>query len=228
MPSYYVNKFETTKLFYDQYLYKLTVVNPLVSIFRGKNLTYARQQLDKLQLQYETNSILAFSFHYGARVIQLTEQEFTAAKILLAEFNMHKNYTLRIESPRMAIYSNNKKWVNTLLEKPIVTTEFWEPNNASINLLIKNNIIITDQYFNYNYKITLKEKVNTQFYNWLINNSHKVKIGDTCLECIKNGDYVRGFYFYLKGEKTLSIVNLMIGGEIARIDNIVYRASKDK
>ena len=115
-----------------------------------------------------------------------------------------------------------------LLEKPLITTEIWAPSSDNINLLIKNNIIITDENFDYNYKITLKEKVNTQFYDWLINNSHKVKIGDTCLRCIKRGHYVRGFYFYLKGEKTLSIVNLMIGGEIARIDNIVNRASKDK
>ena len=228
MPSYHVNKFETTKLFYDQYLYKLTVVNPLASIFRGKNLTYARQQLDKLQLQYETKSNLALYYAYGARTINLSEQDFTAAKILLVEFNMHKDYTLRIENPRMAIYSNNKKWINMLLEKPLITTEIWAPSSDNINLLIKNNIIITDENFDYNYKITLKEKVNTQFYDWLINNSHKVKIGDTCLRCIKRGDYVRGFYFYLKGEKTLSIVNLMIGGEIARIDNIVNRASKDK
>ena len=188
MPSYHVNKFETTKLFYDQYLYKLTVVNPLASIFRGKNLTYARQQLDKLQLQYETKSNLAFSYIYGARIINLSDQDFTAAKILLVEFNMHKDYTLRIENPRMAIYSNNKEWINMLLEKPLITTEIWEPSSDNINLLIKNNIIITDENFDYNYKITLKEKVNTQFYDWLINNSHKVKIGDTCLRCIKRGD----------------------------------------
>jgi len=226
MTHYYISRSETTKLFYDQYLYKLIVTNPIVSIFREKNLTFAREQLDKLQLEYELNSSLLFSSYL--RTIKLSEAEFTAAKILLAEFSMHKNYKLRVESPKVAIYSNNKVWIDTLLGKPLAITEFCEPNKSNIKLLVKNNIVINDKNFKYNYKITLKDKVNEQFYNWLVTNPNKVKIGDVCLESIKRGNYVRGFYFYLKGEQTLSIVNLMIGAEIARIDNIVYKAVKDK
>ena len=59
----------------------------------------------------------------------------------------------------------------------------------------------------------------------LIHNPSKVKVGETCLEGIKKGQYVRGFYLYITDEKVLTLVNLMIGSQIARIDNIVYKSS---
>ena len=70
--------------------------------------------------------------------------------------------------------------------------------------------------------------MDSNFYKWLSNNDDKVKIGDTCLESIKNGNYVRGFYFYIRDDKVLSLIHLMISGGIARIDNLVYPAVKDK
>jgi len=226
MSSYITLKYETTKLFYDQYLYKLVVINPLASIFRDNNLTYARDQLDKLQLEYELNSSLNFSSF--RRNTKISKNEFTAAKILLTEFNIRKDYKLRISIPNMCIYSNNTRWLKMLMIKPIVIKEFWEPDQKSINLLVKNNIVITDNTFGYDYKITFKDRIDSQFYNWLLANPDKVKIGNTCLQCIKRGGYVRGFYFYLRDAKVLSLVNLMIGGGIARIDNIVYKEVKDK
>ena len=43
--NYFIREKETTKLFYNEYLYKLVLRNNLVSIFRGQNFTYARQQM---------------------------------------------------------------------------------------------------------------------------------------------------------------------------------------
>ena len=48
-----LNKFETTKLFYDEYPYKLVVVNALSHIFRDKNLSRAKEDLSKLQQQFD-------------------------------------------------------------------------------------------------------------------------------------------------------------------------------
>ena len=59
-------------------------------------------------------------------------------------------------------------------------------------------------------------------------NQNKVKIGQVCLEEIKNNGYVRGFYFYVRDEKVLRLVTLMIGNSITRIDKIVCKANIDK
>jgi len=216
----------TTKLFYDQYLYKLVITNSLASIFRNNNLAYARGQLDRIQLDYESNSVLRLTMY--SRNITITKQEFVAAKILLSELDIRDDYKIRIENPNMSIYSNNKQWIKTLIAKPLVTKEFWEPKLGTTDLLVKNNIIITDESFGFKYKITLKDRIDSQFYNWLIANPNKVKIGTTCLQSIKNSNYVRGFYMYIKDEKILQLITLMIGTSIARIDNLVYPAINDK
>tara|TARA_Y200000002_G_scaffold380517_1_gene392178 strand:- start:2029 stop:2700 length:672 start_codon:yes stop_codon:yes gene_type:complete len=221
-----INEFETLKLFYNEYLYKVTIRNPISSIFRDKNLTYAREQLDKLQLDYESNTELILN--KNLRDTKISLEEFVGAKFLLTELEKQTDFKLRIESPRLSIYSNDKKWLEYLMTKPLNFTEFYSPNKANISLLAKNNIIVKDKNFGYSYKITLKDKVDSNFYKWLSNNDDKVKIGDTCLESIKNGNYVRGFYFYIRDDKVLSLIHLMISGGIARIDNLVYPAVKDK
>ena len=51
--------YDTTKLFYDQYVYKLVFTNGLSSIFRNKNLTYARKILDRLDSAEQAGKPLA-------------------------------------------------------------------------------------------------------------------------------------------------------------------------
>ena len=221
-----INECETTKLFYDQYFYKLSVSNPIASIFRNKNLTYARQQLDILQLEYENKNQIVYK--PGLRNLRIDVEDFVAAKFLLSELSNQYNYQVRVESPTLAIYSNNKKWLNYLKTKPLKIKEFYSPKQENLNLLAKHTIIMKDNNFGYSHKITLKDKVDQRFYKWLTSNPDKVKIGNTCLDSIKKGHYVRGFYFYIKNEKILSLINLMICNDISRIDNIVYPALKDK
>ena len=49
-----LKKHETTKLFYNKYLYRLGIRNPLASIFRNKNFAYASTILDQLQQDFES------------------------------------------------------------------------------------------------------------------------------------------------------------------------------
>lgn len=222
--NYFIHEKETTKLFYNEYLYKLVLRNNLVSIFRGQNFTYARQQLDILQTKYENGDYLKLD----QAPLNITVEQFVGAKFLLTELDNQKKYKIRIESPNMAIYSNDKKWLEYLKTKPLNYTEFWSPDKKYMHLLQKNTILTNDKQYDNSYKVTLDNKVDPTFYNWIIANPTKVKVGNTCLESIKKGQYVRGFYLYIKDEKILSLVMLMIGSQIARIDNLVYKAVKDK
>ena len=113
------NEFETTKLFYNEYLYKLAIANPLACIFRDKNLTYAREQLDILQSEYELSSKLVFNV--PLQKVKLSVEEFVTAKFILAELTNQSNYKLRIAGQYngISIYSNDKTWINYLLSKPL-------------------------------------------------------------------------------------------------------------
>ena len=91
--NYFIHEKETTKLFYNEYLYKLVLRNNLVSIFRGQNFTYARQQLDILQTKYENGDYLKLD----QAPLNITVEQFVGAKFLLTELDNQKKYKIRIE-----------------------------------------------------------------------------------------------------------------------------------
>lgn len=218
---------ETTKLFYDHYLYKVVIVNGLSSIFRDKNFSFAKKMLDDLQLCYENHEPLVMKYYARQQLIK--ESDFLVAKYLLNLFEKSDGYTFRIEHPRLTVYSNDKHWLESnLLNHEIDIIEYSQPDNRYIDQLKVKNTILFNNPFDYEYKVTLDSKVDSSVYNWLMGNQNKVKIGQVCLEEIKNNGYVRGFYFYVRDEKVLRLVTLMIGNSITRIDKIVCKANIDK
>lgn len=220
-------KFETTKLFYDQYVYKLVIRNQLAHLFREKNYTWAKYKLDELNEQFEQGSEHLY-FVRGQRWEQVETEDFLVARKLFHEFTNFENMKLRVQNPRMQIYSNDIKWLKQLSKKvQSACTEFWEPskNNAP---LLEANTILSHTIKDYEYRITLGAKTCPNFVNWIDSNPDKVKIGKTTYEVIRDNQYGKGLYFYVRDEKVLSLINLIIGGNIQRVDKIVYSAKTDK
>jgi len=214
---------ETTKLFYDRYLYKVSVKNSLSSIFRDKNLSFAKHELGKLQYQHD-NENYPLNLVKGLRQVHISYEDFFHAKFLLNEFEKQSDYKLRVEYPTIRIYSNDEIWISKLENASMDVIDIYRPKN--INVLTKNTILIDD--FPYEFKITLRDRVDPMFANWVKVNRDKIKIGDKALECVETNGYCRGFYFFIKNEKILQLVNLMINGSIARIDKIISNAVIDK
>ena len=86
-------KYETKKLFYDKYLYKLGVHNPLGFIFRNKNLSHARSVIDDLQLSQEEDQPIQYKTCADAlRHIDITVDELHDLKYLLTQFQEAENF----------------------------------------------------------------------------------------------------------------------------------------
>lgn len=220
-----MKKCETIKLFYDTYIYKVSLKNSLASIFRDKNLTFARDELDKLQYLYE-RKVYPLTITRGLRSSQVSFEEFVNAKYLLSEFEKQNDYKLRVESPTLNIYTNDENWLSTLTKnKSLNIQSVYEP---SANTILEKNTIIMDSPFPFEYKVMLRDKVDPMFANWIKANRDKIKIGSMALESIEKNSYCRGFYFFVKNDKILQLVNLMINTSIARIDKIISRAVIDK
>ena len=130
-----LKKLETTKLFWGKYLYKLCINNGIGNIFRDKNLSHARKVLDKLQQQYDSGNSLVMESYF--RHIPVKELSFLDARKLYKFLSRAGDYTLRIESSAVSIYSNNKEWIHTL--KSAINKEnlleLWEPNPDHLSTL---------------------------------------------------------------------------------------------
>ena len=223
-----MQKRTTTKLFWGQYLYKLHINNGIGSIFRDKNLSYAREVLDTLQQQYESGKPLMLSSF--SREIPVKELSFLDARKLYKFLSRTNDYQLRIEGSSVAIYSNNREWLHTL--KSAINKanwkEFWEPDPCSISLLTPNTILV-DSNNGYEYKVTFGSNLsdNSGFANWAKSNTKQVKIGPILMESLETNGYVSDLYFYARDEKTLQLCSLMLSN-IRRVDKLVVKSNLDK
>ena len=219
-----LNSRETTKLFYDVYLYKLVVVNGLSYLFRDKNLSLAKEELDLLQQQYDSDEPLtrgSYGFKYPVE-----HNTFIEAKNLYIEFCKQEDFKLRISNPHMQVYSHDYDWLVMLSLKIKSAYELWEPKLENVTALDKN-VILVNHPIKYLYKVTLGQSCDKNLANWIRNNPDKAKAGNTCLETIERKGYVRGLYFYARDEKILQLLNLFVG-KLARIDKLVYNTNIDK
>lgn len=210
---------ETKKLFYDEYPYKLSIYNALGHIFREKNFKFARDELDQLQLLFERNEPLVRG---SFRQKYYDSDTFQEAKVLYKELTSRDDYKIRIENPNLQLYSHNKDWLLKIARMVRFPVDFFEPK-----AVLTKNVIIVDNPSEYNYRITLGSKVDPGLARWIEANPKLSKAGPVCLEEIKNNGYVKGLYFYVRDEKILNLVNLMLG-KSCRVDKIVCKQDLDK
>jgi hypothetical protein len=230
-----LKQFETRKLFYAEYLYKLVLRNELSSIFRtelqkDEKLSYARKQLDQLTECYRNNLPL-YKKAWRADVLIDLSDYFDAMEI----YNTLKNcndYKLRIDpNSTLTLFSNNKKLLLDFANRLKTSNlDFWEPNEQHIELL--NNtakIIIVDTQPVLPLKIYFNSKrINRDFVKWIEANSDKCKIGKTALNNLEKFGYLSGLYMYVRDEKVLSLVILLVGNSIRVVEKLVYVPSIDK
>jgi hypothetical protein len=222
-----LQKRETTKLFWGEYLYKLSIINPLSPIFREKNLSNARQVLDKLQHEYEKGERLTLQL--GIREKPVTEDGFLDAKKLYKFFSRFDNFKLRVENIYMAVYANDLAWINSIIKElnPRTLISLHEPNDKYLSEL-KPNTILVEESNGYEFKVTLGQRAGTpEFAAWAENNPKLVKMGPIAKEEHLNSGYVNGMYFYARDERTLQLCSLMLSN-IRRIDKLVVKSDIDK
>lgn len=218
-----MQRFETTKLFYGAYLYKLSVRNQIASSFREKNLPLARRDLDTLQGMYEAgNPLLLIT---GLRTRAISKEHFIEASKLYNYFTKNEDYKLRVEQNTLSIYSNDINWINAMIKEINLENliSLHEPDVNFVSKLTANTIIVPHSN-GYEYKVTLGNTTTgtETFGKWAINNPKLIKIGPVISEELLNNGYVNGMYFYVRDSRTLQLCNLMITN-IRRIDKLVVK-----
>ena len=218
-----MKQLETERLFYDKYMYKVCIYLPIASIFREKRYDHTRSVLDDLHQQLENTGEIfwkrGWRLSAPLNVDVLKDAQLLYTLLIKQDF---ESYKLRVEQSQLCYYTNDIKNVESLLvhfDKRIESVHM--PNSDNIKDL-KPNVIIKDS--DWEYKVTVGPKVDPSLADWFENNKDKVKAGKTFIECIRNGHYVRGFYFYAKNEKVLQLINIVLAGNIVRVDKFINKA----
>ena len=224
---------ETKKLHYGKYLYKLAIVNSCSYFFRTEfqsdgNLKYARQNLDRVHIkhtQQKPDWSIKIDIEGSEFVETIPLTHFWDAIEIYRHLLKETEYKIRCEHTHLIIYSNNRKGMIELgnkLKQPY--TEFWEPNPETIQTLqSEKNIIITHKIPQYQYKVTLgNKKGSSSLANWIKNNPSLASMGEIAWLYCKDESYVAGYYFHVRDEKTLLLIQMMVGNNIQRVDKFVY------
>lgn len=226
-------RYESKKLHYGKYLYKIYIFNPLAPWFRTEfqksKLDYIKDILEEYKKQYSSGQTLTKKVYRAEKVI--SNNEYLDAWDIFEALYSHEDYKIRVEKyDSFTIYSNDKQFLLGLVEKlRCPTLYFWEPREENIDIIKQNNkICIINKELPYRYKVHLKVKrIDSTFSNWLTANTDKSKVGNKTLESIKSG-VSNGGYFYIRDEKVLYIVHMLIGQNISKVEELVYINNIDK
>ncbi len=195
----------TTKLFHNKYKYKIVLVSKVAKWFRGNNLAHVKLLANHALVQQGKISKSDLDF---------------AIRILTVLGNMD-DYTLRVENPFLNIYTNTDDNVLKLSKLDVNRVKFVclpAPNTES--LLNEDSVIV--KKLDFDYKVTMGRTNNSfeSFVSWAKDNSN-IKISKKAIKELSRDYSFGGYYFYVKGEKNLTLVKVFLGSNIQAVSNCV-------
>ena len=224
--------YESKKLHYNKYLFKLVIPSDCSSFFRTEfqkagTLSYAKQKLDECN-QYHDAKKSFITLPWGTRFFNtISNEDYYDAITIYRYLRKYRNFDfmIRCEHNRLIIYCSDRKFLVNLSNKLRNRfIEFWEPDPLKINFLLNNkNVILVNSVPLYEYKCTFgKKSGNPALAKWIDNNPHLAKIGDIAKnECLNQG-WVKGYYFFARDEQALLMAQMIVGDNIQRIEQLVY------
>lgn len=229
--------YSTQKLFYNSYLYKVSLYNSLNGIFRTEfqktgTLSYAREKLDALTQTYRSSQPMTMPIFRTYKNID--EETYLDARFLYATLlRCKQEYRVRVESfNRISLFSNDEKFIDKIahgLRTKLVEVHKPDPIVRK-EILANANTIISNTPVYWPIKITLgkNRRDYSSLAKWARLNTDKVKIGEKALQSLETHGFVSGYYLFVKTENVLDLINIMIGDNIRRVERVVYKADLDK
>lgn len=209
----------TSKLFMGKYQYKIVLVVAGASWFRSCNLDSTIEHLNNISLTLLVpNTQLQMQYRLSRSAIKTPEDLDYAFKLekSLRAFN---DFELRVESPWVSVYTNDKLQVDSLINlDPAKVKYISEPPT---NTALSNGVIIMPK-INFEYRVTLSKTNNNHsaFITWADSNKN-LKLTKSCKKSLEKDRSWGGTHFYVTGDKNLLMAKMHLGGAIAKVEKIL-------
>lgn len=206
---------KTKKLFYDKYVYKIVVLTPLASMFRGASMEDTLTEIDhflrSMEYQGETEKSVGTRWNSRKVTIQEVRRDLALVHLLSSE----SNYFIRVEGDMLSVYSNDENIMDTGAELyQGCLREVWRPESDKVkDFLLTNPKQIIRPEYSHKYKVTINGLSDPEsFKEWAVK-LPKLKV-------MPRNDYRVGGYFYVADQKTLSLCRIFLGDRIRRVDEL--------
>jgi hypothetical protein len=200
----------TKKLFDNAYRYKAAIVCVFSSFFRGNNIKFVHQKLKDIKktgdLPIWAKKATAQDIEYGLEL----------SKTLLKM----QDYSVRVESPIMSFYTNNDSDLKTITDIDPELIKYVSLPDVQQHME-KDTVYV--KKLDYGFKITMGRTTQSlaNFIQWTEANPSKIRMPKRCLADLSSGHSWGGGHFYVKDDKTLTIVKIFLGTSIAKVDHVV-------
>lgn len=220
----------TPKLFYKRWIYKVVVTCGGINHLHRNGLEYVRDIVPTGGLRW--NGLP----HYSDTVHK-NKDNLIIIGLFLETALTDKEYQIRAESNTLAIFTNDKQLVDTIVNNLTqFVTELYQPtddDHAKFLSSNKSKVICNElPHETYRFKIYFKsgnapsEEVRERFLQW----SNKFNDGRIHIprgtERILNGDtfpYFYGQYFYAKDEKMAAMALMFMGDYLNKTEEYVLK-----
>ena len=202
----------------DTYQYKAVLVCPVSSWFRGCNLDFARQKLKAID-----PTKLPLLSPPWSKLRSLADLDYCIA--LESKLSKFQDFDIRVEHPLLNFYTNNFNDVVSITSVDIDRTKYVSvPDEVLYPKLEKNTVFLPK--IDFGFKITMG-KTRTSYDSFIIwaETSDKVRLTKRCIQDLSSDRSWGGSYFYVKDEKSLTMVKMFLGSEIGRIDRVINAIS---
>jgi hypothetical protein len=209
----------TKKLFRGIYQYKIVLVCAGASVFRSGNMDSALDDLKKITITNNGANKLDAPYYSSWRAGIKTHEELDYAFKLQDVLSTLTDIDVRVESPWVSVYTNNKKDVDIIAKIDSSNVKYICVPPANANLTTGTIIM---PKMDYEYRITLGKTTqeHSSFIQWA-EASTKLKLTKSCIRDLSKHRSWGGTHFYLSGDNNLLMARMHLGGSIAKIERII-------
>lgn len=199
----------TTRLFKGCYPYKVVLWTSFSHYFR-KSLF---DQFDRYIEQYPVHR----SFYSLPNISEETQKQLAIELYKILKEN--NNYDIRVESPRLSIYTADESLLTKIINLNHNIVHYVSIPSEDVNLM-PGEIVLKNVPYGFRVTIGSINKPYTDFLAWAEDNDN-VRISDTVLRKLKKGVAWNTQYFYVKDKKNLLLVQMFFGNVITNVEKII-------
>jgi hypothetical protein len=203
---------QTSKLFFDKYVNKISITNILASEFRSRDVVRAESQIKAIAVQVENSPDGRIQIRSWRKQYVTVADVMYVSKIIDV-LRDETEYCLRVESNILGIYTNNDAIIDSVQQLGSVR-EISKPVNSQIKeFLLANPRSIISKKYTHKYKVTVNplKDSSESFHSW----AEKIP----SIKLLKRTYHGEG-YFYAANEKTLGMCKIFLGNKIRRVDEM--------
>ncbi len=202
----------TSKLFFDRYVNKISLITVLASEFRYKNLPRTISKISALAKQIEGSKAGKVQVGYYHKKTVTVDDIFHVNK-LCDILKAQADYAIRVEGNCLGVYTNSDTVIADI-EKLGKIKEISKPSSDKIkNFLLANPNSIIAKKYTHKYRVTVNplRDASESFHQW----AEKIP----SIKLLKRTYHTEG-YFYAANEKTLGMCKIFLGSRIRRVDEM--------